>query len=151
MQLALVVLGLTALLGLAASAFTWLKWAGVAYLIFLGVRSWRQGVEALDVAPAAHRPITRLFWQGLALATINPKTLIFNAAFLPQFVGPHAASLTVAAAVYLAVLFAGDMAWAFFAHSAAPVISRFGRLRHRLTGALLIGSGVGLALSRANR
>ena len=152
-QLALVVLGLTALVGFAASAFTWLKWLGVVYLIWLGVRAWRQGAEALDARPAAATPARRLFWQGLLLATINPKTLLFNAAFLPQFVGPSAgvASLSAAAAIYLGMLLAGDMAWALSAHSAAPAIARLGRLRHRLTGGLLIGSGVGLALARTSR
>jgi len=152
-QLVLVVLGLAALIGLAASALAWAKWLGVAYLIYLGVRAWRQGDEALPVAAAPQRLMNRLFWQGLLLATVNPKTLLFNAAFLPQFVGRDAgfASLLNVAAVYLGVLFAGDMAWALLASRAAPIVSRFGRLRHRLTGGLLIGSGIGLALSRAGR
>jgi len=81
----------------------WLKWAGVVYLIYLGVSSWRQGVEDLPETSASWKPLHALFWQGLLLATINPKTLLFNAAFLPQFVSKDAgsASLLAAAAIYL--------------------------------------------------
>src|SRR5680860_204258 len=92
LQLAFVVLGLAALLEFAALAFAWLKWAGVAYLLYLGVLSWRQGVEDMQDTSASLKPLRRLFWQGLLLATINPKTLIFNAAFLPQFVNKDAGS-----------------------------------------------------------
>lgn len=149
-QLALVVLGLTAVLGFAATALAVVKWIGVAYLIGLGVRSWRRGSDVAAAPAATVAPLRRVFSQGVLLATINPKTLLFNAAFLPQFVGPHAgpAALAGAAAVYLGVLFAGDMAWALSARSAAPLIARLGRWRHRLTGGLLIGSGIGLALAR---
>lgn len=153
LQLAVVVLGLAALLEFAASAFMWLKWAGVAYLLYLGLLAWRQGLEeTLDVA-ASRKPLKSLFWQGLLLATINPKTLLFNAAFLPQFVIPEAgsSSLLGVAALYLAVIFVGDMSWALTAQSARPMVVRLGRLRHRLTGCLFIGSGVGLALARVER
>ena len=153
LQLAVVVLGLAALLEFAASAFTWLKWAGVAYLLYLGVMSWRQGVEELQEASASQKPLRNLFWQGLLLATINPKTLLFNASFLPQFVGSNAGatSLLIAATIYLVVISLGDLIWAGTAQSVRPLILRLGRLRHRLTGCLFFGSGIGLALSRVDR
>lgn len=153
LQLAVVVLGLAALLELAGLAFIWLKWAGVAYLLYLGVVSWRRGVEDLQETSASRKPLRSLFWQGLLLATINPKTLFFNAAFLPQLVGANASatSLLIAAAIYLAVIFLGDLIWAGTAQSARPLILRLGRLRHRLTGCLFFGSGIGLALARVDR
>ena len=90
LQLAAVVLGLAALLQFAAGLMIWVKWAGVAYLLYLGVTSWRCGAaEAPDVPAPSRAPTWTVFWQGLAMATINPKTLLFNAAFLPQFVGTH--------------------------------------------------------------
>ena len=152
-QLAIVVLGLAALLEFAASAFTWLKWAGVAYLLYLGISSWRQGVEDLQETSASKRPLCALFWQGLLLAVVNPKTLLFDAAFLPQFVSMDAGSapLMAAAVIYLGVLFLGDLIWAATAQSARPLILRLGRLRHRLTGFFFFGSGVGLALSHVDR
>lgn len=153
LQLAIVVLGLAALLEHAASAFMWLKWAGVAYLLYLGIMSWRQGLQQIHETRASRKPLRSLFWQGLILAMINPKTLLFGAAFLPQFVGPDAgvASLGSAAAIYLGVLFLGDLLWAGSARSARPALLKLGRLRHRLTGCLFLVSGLGLALARLDR
>ncbi|MGB3243652.1 MAG: LysE family translocator [Sulfitobacter sp.] len=153
LQLAVVVLGLAALLEFAASAFTWLKWAGVAYLLYLGVLSWRQGVEDMQDTSVSLKPLRGVFWQGLLLATINPKTLIFNAAFLPQFVSADAGTfaLSAVAAIYLGVIFLGDLVWAASAHVARPIVTRLGRLRHRLLGGLFFGSGIGLAFARVDR
>ena len=153
LQLVVVVSGLALVLELAAAALIWLKWLGVAYLLFLGIAALRRGDEDLPGVAASRQPLLPLFWQGLLLATINPKTLLFNAAFLPQFVsgqgGP--AGLVVPAVLYVSVILAGDLAWAALAQSARPLIQKLGRLRHRLTGLLLIGSGIGLALARSNR
>ncbi len=153
LQLVVVVLGLAALLEFATSVFVWLKWIGVAYLIYLGVAAWRHGIENMDERVPSKKPLKVLFWQGFLLATINPKTLIFAAAFLPQFVkqgsGPEA--LLLSATIYLCVIFVGDLMWAGTAHSARPIILRLGRLRHRLTGILFIGSGIGLGLARVDR
>jgi len=153
LQLAVVVLGLVSLLELAASALMWLKWAGVAYLLYLGLKSWRKGIEEWEEASASERPLRFLFWQGLLLATINPKTMLFNAAFLPQFVGQDAGtgSLLTVAIVYLGVIFLGDLVWAISAQSTRSAITKLGRLQHRLTGCFLFGSGIGLALARIDR
>ena len=153
MQLGIVVLGLAALLELAAFAFVWLKWAGVVYLIYLGVDAWQKGVADMDEAEPAEKPLKTLFWQGALLALVNPKTLVFNAAFLPQFVpaSPGSDTLVFAAFIYLTVIFLGDLVWAGGAQFARPALVRAGRLRHRLTGSLYIGSGVGLGLAKIER
>ncbi|MGH1465682.1 MAG: LysE family translocator [Cognatishimia sp.] len=153
LQLLVVVLGLAALLEFAATAFLWLKWIGVAYLIYLGVSAWRQGIADLEERDASRKPLNALFWQGLLLATINPKTLIFNAAFLPQFVAPDSGSsaLLLTATIYIAVIMIGDLVWAASAQTARPMIAKLGRLRHKLTGVLFFGSGIGLALARVDR
>ncbi len=153
LQLAVVVLGLAALLEFAASAFIWLKWLGVAYLLYLGISARQQGIADMEDRGITEKPLRALFWQGLLLATINPKTLIFNAAFLPQFINPEAGSsaLLMAATIYLAVIFLGDLVWAATAHTARPIILRLGRLRLKLTGILFFGSGLGLALARVDR
>jgi len=147
LQLVLVVLGLAAVISLAADALTWIKWLGVAYLIYLGIRTWREPADDLNRVEAA----PAMFWRGCLVAVLNPKTLLFNAAFIPQFVGAAEATITqlgVVAGVFLAVLFIGDVLWAAFASSARSLLARYSSVRNRLTGAFLAAAGIGLALTR---
>jgi threonine/homoserine/homoserine lactone efflux protein len=76
--------------------------------------------------------------------------MLFNAAFIPQFVGEPATipALATVAAVFLAVLFVGDVLWAAFASSARPFLSKYASIRNKLTGAFLAAAGAGLALAR---
>jgi len=146
LQLGLVVLGMTVLIEVAAEALAWVRWAGVAYLVYLGVCTWRQPVEELgeiDAKPA-------IFWRACMIAAINPKTLLFSAAFLPQFLpaGAGAVKFVLIATVFLSVLLLGDLLWAAFASSARKLLVDYGRFRNRLTGGFLIAAGIGLALSR---
>ena len=152
-QLALVVFGLAALLSVAASALIWLKWAGVAYLIYLGIAAWRRGGARESAMAVTASPRHRLFAQGVLISTLNPKTLLFNIAFLPQFVSADSGTtgLLMPAAIYLSVIVVGDLLWVAFAGSARPLIAKLGHVRHRLTGSLFIASGVGLAFARAER
>lgn len=147
LQLAAVVLGMAAIIELAAEALTWIRWAGVAYLIYLGIRTWNE--PAGDLSKVAAAPA--VFWRGCVVAAINPKTLLFNAAFLPQFVrddGGVTGQLSLVAAVFLGVLLLGDMLWALTAASARQLLDRCAGARNRLTGGFLVAAGVGLALSR---
>lgn len=154
LQLLVVVGGLAIILEFAAFAFVWLKWAGVAYLIYLGVTSWRNGADESDGPAVRRAAMPALFSQGLLLATLNPKTLLFSAAFLPQFVsGESAASyhLLLPAALYLTVVLIGDLCWVVLAQSVKPLLMKLGRVRNRLMGSLFFGAGVGLALARVER
>ena len=148
-QLLLVVTGMAALIDAAATALIWIKWLGVAYLLFLGIRTWNEPAD--DLTQIGPQSTQGAFWRGFGLAVINPKTLLFNAAFLPQFVGDAAGAggqLAVLSIVFLAVIVIGDGLWALTAASARGWIRQFGALRNRLTGGFLVGAGVGLALSR---
>ena len=147
LQLLLVVIGLAAVVEYAADALAWVRWAGVAYLVVLGIRTWNEPADSLDHVRAA----PAVFWRGCLLAAVNPKTLLFNAAFLPQFIVADtvsAAQLAIVAVVFLAVLLVGDLLWAVFASSARRLLSRYGEARNRLTGGFLVAAGIGLALSR---
>lgn len=151
-QLLMVVAGLAALIDAAASALAWIKWLGAAYLVWLGIRTWRAPASTTDDTGLASR--TGAFWRGAMLALTNPKTLLFNAAFLPQFVGDGTAAgsqLLVLGAVYLAVIAIGDSAWALSATTARHWLNRCGRLGNRMTGGVLVGAGVGLALAGPDR
>jgi threonine/homoserine/homoserine lactone efflux protein len=149
LQLALVIFGMATIIEMAASALAWIRWLGVLYLVYLGIRCWNEPGGELDQVRAQSK--TGTFWRGFGLAAINPKTLLFNAAFLPQFVaGSEGATsqLTMLAAVYLSVVFIGDALWAVFASSARRFFVRFGHARNQFTGGFLLGAAAGLAMAR---
>jgi len=90
-------IGLSALLAASAAAFTAVKWAGAAYLFFIGLkmlftRERAPAVAASDLVPATS--LSKVFWQGALTNVLNPKVALFFLAFLPQFVeaaSPHKA------------------------------------------------------------
>lgn len=150
-QLFLVVAGMAVVIEIAASALLWIKWLGVAYLVYLGLRTWNEPAD--DLAQINAQSQVGTFWRGLGLAVINPKTLLFNAAFLPQFVAETngaASELFMLAAIFLSVIVVGDAIWAVFAASARYWLKKYGNLRNKVTGSFLFGAGIGLAFSRRN-
>ena len=91
-------LGLAALLAVSSTAFAVLKWAGVAYLMWLGVQALRRPrSDDLERTLVAAPQLAQLFRAGFAVALLNPKTALFFAAFLPQFMDPAAAAAPQAA------------------------------------------------------
>lgn len=147
LQLLLVVLGMAALIEVAVEALDWIRWAGVVYLVLLGIRTWNTPAPDLGKVDAT----AAVFWQGCMIAVVNPKSLLFNAAFLPQFVVPEigvAGQPAIVAAVFLTVLFVGDLLWTFFAGSARRLFRKHAAARNRLTGGFLVAAGIGLALAR---
>ena len=146
LQLLFVVFGLAAIIELAADALTWIRWVGVIYLVGLGVKTWMETAEDLGKVVAA----PAVFWRGCMVAAVNPKTLLFNAAFLPQFLpsGGGALEFALIAMVFLLVLLLGDMLWAVFAGSARGLLEKYAATRNRLTGGFLVAAGIGLALAR---
>ena len=90
--------GLAALLAVSAWAFTVLKWAGAAYLVWLGLGMLRQAAWSAPAAAATEAPVVartgmQVFRQGLFTNVLNPKVALFFLAFLPQFVSPAAGSV----------------------------------------------------------
>ena len=97
------------------------------------------------------RSLRAIYLRGFLVSLTNPKTLLFYGAFLPQFVTPGAdlaGQLALLCATFLAVAVTLDGAWALLAARFGRALAVNGRLRNRLTGALLLGAGVGLALAR---
>lgn len=148
-------LGLAVLFSVSALAFTVVKYAGAAYLIWLGIRALRGGGAAAggdtpEVAPRSLRQVVR---DGFVVALLNPKTTIFFAAFLPQFMNPAGSALTQSLALGVAfVLIAAttDACYVMAAAAVMPALRRAGRARafgRYLTGAAFIGLGVFTATS----
>lgn len=150
-QLVLVAAGLAYLVEAFSRHFDLVRYAGAAYLLWLAIVQWRaagKGVEA--PAPSAHAA----FGRGLAVAFANPKTLLFHAAFLPQFVTDTADPLpqiALLAGVFAAVALIGDVLWAVAADKArAALKGRFTRIADRVSAGILVG-GAALLLAAGRR
>ena len=83
--------GVSALIASSATAFTTVKYAGAAYLVYLGVRKLLSKGEAPRAEPERPTPRAQLFWHGVVVNVLNPKTALFFLAFVPQFVDPNEA------------------------------------------------------------
>jgi homoserine/homoserine lactone efflux protein len=150
-QLALTTLGMTEALGVLGHWFEWFRWIGVAYLVTLGVRQWVAHPIDLTRTVPERRSVRALYTRAFLVSLSNPKTLLFYGAFFPQFItSSHnpGAQLAVLSAVFLALAILLDGAWALVAGRARGLLAARGRLRNRLSGGLLVGAGVGLALAR---
>ncbi len=150
-QLAITLVGMTSLMVLMAEWFEWLRWAGVAYLAYLGIQQWR-AIPEPDAAPVM-RSGRSLLIQGVVVTTANPKSMFFLAAFFPQFIDPVAApgpQFALLGVTFLAITFGFTGRWAVVAgHAGTAFRTRRGiRLRNRITGSLMLGAGLGLALAR---
>ena len=111
--------GLAALLAASLSALTVLRFAGAAYLIYLGVQRWRSAETFVPPAPAR---IVTIFAQGVVTQILNPKVSVFFIAFLPQFLSPSQPILPQVAAlgvVYVAVAIAVDVSYVLTASAVA--------------------------------
>ncbi|CAN5604283.1 LysE family translocator [soil metagenome] len=150
-HLALTVVGATAVLNVLAASFEWLRWVGVAYLVHLGISAWRAPVADLAQTRAQARSARLIFARGFLVGLTNPKTLLFYGAFFPQFItpGPTAAGqLLLLAVTFLVVAIICDSMWAILAGRLRALLVAHTRLRNRITGGMLVGAGVGLALAR---
>jgi len=146
--------GLSTVLGLMADVFDVVRWLGAGYLIYLGIREWRSRAVTLEEADAGKaRPARVFFGQGFLVAITNPKTILFFAAFFPQFIDPLrplAMQLVIMSASFVVIAATLDGAYALLAGRLRNVFrsERAARLRGRITGTLLIVTGIGLALTR---
>ena len=113
-QLIIAAIGLTSLLNVVAEAFEWLRWAGAVYLVYLGIKQWRSagGPLAFDTASVSKK---NLFVQGVVVTIPNSKSLIFIAAFLPQFIDvtrPLGLQLAFIVPTFLIITFTVTSIWA---------------------------------------
>jgi homoserine/homoserine lactone efflux protein len=149
-QLALATLGLTATLDMLAGWFEWVRWVGVAYLLYLGVRQWAAAPVDLTHTRPQPRSFRAIALRGFLISLTNPKTLLFYGAFFPQFVSadaPIVPQVVLLSLTFLGIAGALDMGWALLAGRVRGVLAIRGRLRNRLSGGFLIGAGIGLALA----
>ena len=144
-------LGLGALLATSATIFTLLKWIGAAYLVYLGIKLWRAPVAAGDggeePADLPKEKPGRIFAHAYLVTALNPKSLVFFVAFLPQFLdvtGPVAVQLAVFEFTFLVLAAVNASLYAVLAAMARRQVRkpRVQRIVNRTGGSLMIGAGV---------
>ena len=145
--------GLAALFAISSLAFWVVKYAGAAYLIYLGVKALRRPSETLEAPRPRSSPPAVIFRDGFIVALLNPKTTLFFSAFLPQFLDPHSSTIVQSVALGTAfVLIASvtDTTYALTASIIAPAMARMKSRRNvgrYLTASAFIGLGVITAAS----
>lgn len=154
LQLCVVALGLGAVLATSEAAFAVVKFAGAAYLIWLGVQKWRSPPEPIGGDGEGLRVQSRrqLYAQGILVNLTNPKAIVFIAALVPQFIVPDQPQwpqFAIIGATMVAVDTMVMSCYALLATRFRPLLRdpRLLRLQNRLFGGLFVGAGAMLAAS----
>lgn len=152
LQLAAAAFGLASILALLGEAFEILRWACAACLVYMAVRMWRAPVEGSG-ATQAQPSRTAGFLQGFLVSSTNPKSLVFFAAFFPQFIDPAGdvtAQLLLLTLTFQAVFTGGVATYGLVAARLGRFTERVAvaRVRNRVLAVLLGATAVGLATLR---
>lgn len=147
--------GAGAVLKTSATLFTLLKLGGAAYLIWLGIKLWRVAPAVLAVPRGARGPkeLSRMFWSSYVVTALNPKSIVFFIAFVPQFMvadAPLLSQSVVLIATFVGLAGVNVLLWALLV---GEMRRRFEspatlRLINRVGGSFLIGAGALTALAR---
>ena len=150
--------GLSAVLASSAVAFSVVKYAGAAYLIYLGVRKLASKPKLEPTQDSPSQPLRKIFLEGIVVNVLNPKTALFFLAFLPQFVdagsGSVAGQILILGSVFVLVAFVSDGAYALLASTFGKLLKqsrRFLRFQHYVSGTVYIILGVGAALGGSGK
>jgi threonine/homoserine/homoserine lactone efflux protein len=154
LHVAAAALGLSLLVAQSATAFNLVKYAGAAYLAWLGLRLLLRKEDAAAIAPVASQGARRAFAEGIVVEALNVKTALFFLAFLPQFVAagePLAPQLVLLGSICVALNTLVDVAAVFAADrllQSGTARAARARLLTRASGATMLGLGAWLALAR---
>lgn len=146
-------IGLAALFAISSVAFVTVKYAGALYLVYLGIRMLLAPQAQVTCAAPEPARLLSMFRDGFIVALLNPKTAIFFAAFLPQFMSTEAAPIMQSVALgslFVAIAATTDTMYALTASAIAPAFGRargVATLGRYLTGGAFIGLGLFTALS----
>jgi threonine/homoserine/homoserine lactone efflux protein len=140
-------LGLGAVLAASATLFTILRWIGGAYLIWLGVRLWRAPVQTAEVRELPRVGASRMLAHSYTVTALNPKSIVFFVAFVPQFLDPGRSFLSqvvVLEATFVILATLNATLYALLAATARRTMRqpRVQRAVNRTGGSLLIGAGL---------
>ncbi|MFF5209511.1 LysE family translocator [Streptosporangium sp. NPDC000396] len=142
--------GLSYVIAQSAALFNVIKWAGVAYLVYLGIRTLT-GKQELTAQEAAPQPLRAIFFEGVVVNLLNPKVILFFLAFLPQFVHPEAGAvplqIVILGGTLLILGLISDMIYAAGAGALGRRIRDRSSLLRYFSGIVYLGLGVATAFS----
>jgi threonine/homoserine/homoserine lactone efflux protein len=148
----IVAVGLTSLMATMGYWFDWVRFAGAAYLVWLGIKLIWSPVEGVN-ADAPPPPRGGFFLQGFLVLLANPKVLVFFGAFIPQFMDvskDHVSQVTLLGVTFMVIAGMTDAIYTLLAGRARRFFSaQRTRLVSRVSGGFMIGGGIWLALIRA--
>jgi threonine/homoserine/homoserine lactone efflux protein len=147
--------GAGAVLAASATLFTALKLAGAAYLVWLGISLWRSAPEKLEISRGGGAPMDqrRMFWNSYVVTALNPKSIVFFIAFVPQFVvagSPVLPQFAAMIATFVGLAALNTVLWVVLVGEMRRRFERPGMLRaiSRTGAGFLIAAGVLTALTR---
>jgi threonine/homoserine/homoserine lactone efflux protein len=149
----IVAVGLTSLMATMGYWFDWVRLAGAAYLVWLGIKLIWSPVEGVNADAPPPPPRGGFFLQGFVVLLANPKVLVFFGAFIPQFMDmskDHVSQVALLGITFMVIAGLTDAIYALLAGRARRFFSaRRTRLVSRVSGGFMIGGGIWLALIRA--
>lgn len=150
--------GLSALLLTSALAFTVVKYLGAAYLIYLGIRTLLRREEPHRPGRTEPKTLPRMFFQGMAVELLNPKTALFFFAFLPQFVDPARGTVALQfllfGSLYVVLGLCSLSLYGLLAGTLATLLrgsTRIQRIQRYVTGGIYIALGVTAAFAGSEK
>ena len=147
-------IGVGAILAASSTMFSIVKFAGAAYLIWLGIKLWRSDPSPAALAqPSSSGSAWSMFWNACIVTALNPKSIIFFVAFVPQFVDPAKPLLTqlvVLEATFLSLAAINVAIWAVLAGELRARFHSPSTLRfvNRIGASFLVGAGLMTAMLR---
>lgn len=143
-------LGLSAIVASSVTAFAVVKWAGAAYLVILGIRTWLEREPGPSTSPgAAQLSLRRIAARGVVVTVLNPKLALFVMAFVPQFLdparGPVAVQTLILGGIFVTLAAVTDSAYALSAGWVGTALRRrpgAARAQRWLTGTVFVGLGL---------
>jgi threonine/homoserine/homoserine lactone efflux protein len=141
-------LGLGAIMTASAALFTLFKWIGAIYLLYLGINLWRANPDSSPIRHGKEDDSPRsLFKSSFIVTALNPKSIAFFVAFLPQFISPHSpafSQILILGGTFLLLAFVNAALYALFAGHLRETIKRtvVRKWFNRCGGTALIGAGI---------
>jgi threonine/homoserine/homoserine lactone efflux protein len=156
-HMAAAALGLSALLVSSSLAFQVVKYAGAVYLIYLGVKTLLSK-ETIEKAKVHRSKLSRVFYQGMVVNVLNPKTALFFFAFLPQFINPARGPVVIQVALLGGILiFLGTVSDSIYALASGSIGNwlrgnlKFIRVQRYFAGSVYIGLGAATAFTGGHK